>query len=161
MALIDKSYFIVKDRMIPNLSNTNVEAALNAFITKYEARFLQTLFGAMYADYKAGLLADPNTIWVNLQTADLKEALANYVYYWWMRKDRTKTTAEGETRPTVESAEVVFSNEKMIDCWNQIWPFASDFVKSMDTQRAVYTTWPYGYQFFLYQAFRPINDFGI
>jgi hypothetical protein len=146
--------------MIPNLSNTNVEAALNAFIEKYEVRFLKTLFGAMYTDYAAGILVVPiDTIWTALQTADLKDALANYVYYWWMRKDRTKTTSEGETRPAVENGDIVFSNEKMIDCWNQIWPTVNTFAEMIDP--ATYTTWPQNYKFFLYEAFRPVNDFGI
>lgn len=165
MPLIDKTYF-VGELDIPNTNNSNVETRLAYFIEEKQPDFLQLLLGELlYADYVAatvvaeGVEVDP--IWSGLITADIKKAFAAYVYYYWARMNWTKTTAQGEVKPKAENSDVVYDSAKMVYAWNKIWPQVSRFITLMDGQRTTYPNWPYSYQFFLYQAFRPINGMNL
>lgn len=126
--LITKDYFIAELNIPTN--NVNVEPALNAFIAKYEKRFLVGLLGGL--DYYTGFNTDvaatvPAAIALKdlLVDADTKVSIiANYTYYWWMRNEHTQNVGLGVVKTDAENAVPVSPNGKLI--------------KAMDEARVMY-----------------------
>jgi hypothetical protein len=176
MTLIDKTYF-VGELDIANTGNPNVESRLNKFIEKYEPEFLRILFGdTLYTNYAEGIdVVDPDPvpeIWVNLQDVEgLKNAIACYVYFHFMRDKFTQTVSLGEVRPKAENASVEDPSWKITRAWNEMvrWIKANTLVEFLNTNIADYPGWvaPESYQYWyrgvwrttsvLWREFRLIN----
>ncbi len=157
MSLIDKTYF-VGELDIANTSNSNVEARLNLFIQKYEAEFLRTLFGLdLYTAYLAGIdVTAPDPVpdeWIALQVFEgLKNAIACYVYFHYMRDKFTQTVAVGEAKPTAENATIESPAWKITRAWNEMvrWVKENTLVEYLNTNIDLYPGWvmPESYNYY-------------
>jgi hypothetical protein len=148
MSLIDKTYF-VGELDIANTSNASVEARLQWFIDKYEPEFLLALLGAaLYANYIAGIVVtDPDPIpeqWIALQDVQgLKEAIACYVYFHYMRDRYTFSTGVGEVKPTAENATQENPSWKITRAWNEMtrWVRSNVIVAFINENVSDYPGW--------------------
>jgi hypothetical protein len=167
MPLIDSSYINTPEREIPNADKPEVNEAIDYFIEKYEPRFLSDLLGDIYDDYTTGLNVIPiDAKWTALKAMpELKNAIANYVYYWYMRNKATETTGIGEVTNKAENARRVSGADKMAKAWNEmvedVWKVAR-FLGNGTT----YTGWTwygsdprYGNYGLLKDIFYPINAY--
>lgn len=85
--------------------------------------------------YKAATLA------MNQSTGDSKQSLiANYVYYWYVRKMVTQTTTVGEVRTKTENATRVIPSGKMERAWNEMVEWVHELYCFLETRA---TDYPY------------------
>lgn len=134
MTKLDKDYFY-EPLTIPGLTTEAVENNLKRFIVLYEEEFMRLLLGdALYDAYIAGLAADPGPIpakWTALDNQLYKvvgdvpnqvklSPAANYVYWFYMRRNTTETTASGEKLVSTENATSIGSAPKVKLAWNEM-----------------------------------------
>jgi hypothetical protein len=187
MPLIDASYFTAEIN-IPNADKPEVSELIDTFIEKYEKRFLHELLGhGLYTDFIAGVAVKPvpDAIWTDLKNGTnytynqrtynypgIKNAIANYVYYWYMRNNATETTGIGEVVNKAENAVRVSPSIKMSRAWNEMVTDVWKLVSFLDTKATVYTGWTWygdvtgGYwqnynHARLKDIFYPINSFNL
>lgn len=138
--LIDKTYFN-EPTAIAQISQTEVQNALNAMIDSLEPKLLTLLMGyPLYKDFLAHI-ADAKYVrlksgveYVNIYGATVKwrgllftegggatkrSPIANYVYYWWLRQNATATTGSGEQQLS-DGAMPVSSGVKQLRTWNEM-----------------------------------------
>lgn len=162
MPLIDRTYFIGEVN-IPNTNQVAVQQNIDNLINKYEAELLTMLFGyKMYKDFQAGLLGDPiPQIWKDLRdgaeyTADdqlykwsglavagapaiaKRSLIANYVYYWFMRKEATQSSGVGEVATKTENSNRVSPIEKQVRAWNEMVGWIQDMYAFLEAKKADY-----------------------
>lgn len=127
--IVAKSDF-VDEISIPNDSQGfggNADS-LTRFIMKYEPRFLAMLMGSDFATlFINGLfpqVTDPVTPveqrWTDLNTADLRIAAANYVYYYWMRNDNSQTLGVGNVKTKNTNADIYTAADKCCRAWREM-----------------------------------------
>lgn len=174
MSLIDTSYFI-GDLDIAGLSSSHVRARVEAFIDKYEPKFLRLLFGELlYADYVAGiaLTGEENeaekALWTILQSENLKQAIACYVYYYWLRDKETLTTSQGESKPQTENSTQANSIHKQVRAWNEMVENVGIIYNYLDLNYTLYTNWAKSYRYYFHDGyatrqnhFQPINSMNL
>jgi len=98
--------------------------------------------------YKAASLA------VNQSTGDSKKSLiANYVYYWYMRKEASQTTTIGEVATKAENATRTNPGAKMARAWNQMVEWVHELYCFLETR---HTDYPYLVREYD-RKWRPIN----
>lgn len=98
--------------------------------------------------YKASTLA------MNQATGDSKESLiANYVYYWYMRKEASQTTTIGEVATKAENAARINPGQKMARAWNQMVEWVHELYCFLETRRSDYPYLVREYD----RKWRPIN----
>lgn len=98
--------------------------------------------------YKAATLA------VNQSTGDSKQSLiANYVYYWYVRKMVTQTTTVGEVKTKTENATRVIPSGKMERAWNEMVEWVHEMYCFLETRA---TDYPYLVREYD-RKWRPIN----
>jgi hypothetical protein len=163
MPLIDRTYFIGEIN-IPNTNQLAVQENLDFLISKREPEILIQLFGyEMYKAFVAGLQEDPVPHrWIDLRDgADFtyngelrhwmgliaksdepKESLiANYVYYWFMRKEATQTSGVGETVTKTENSVRVSPIAKQVQAWNEMVEWIYDMWNFLQANSAIYSEW--------------------
>lgn len=139
MSLIDATYF-KGEILVAQRSQPEVQEALQSFIDKYEPKILNVLMGAsFYALFKAGLLEDPiDDRWISLRDGtDLKQIIANYVYFWYIRNQATQTVGVGEVKPSTDNAILTSATDKTVRAWNEMVDMCRDF--TLDT--TIYPEW--------------------
>lgn len=153
MSLIDTSYFI-GPLNIAGLSSQHIRAKVDGFIEIYEPEFLSLVFGALlYADYIAGIAEDPiDEIWTALQSAEMKSALACYVYFYYMRDQETTSTTLGETKQQTENSTPVSSISKQVYAWNRMVVLIRKVYDYLDLNNVVYANWTTDYRYGYYDA---------
>lgn len=139
MSLIDITYFEDADLVIPGLDAEWNTDELTELISKYEPEYLKAILGyACWKAFDAGLTAS-TARWVALRDGDeytdasgvlrkwdgfkndeLKSPIANYVYYYWLRKNGTTTTVSGEKESKTEKSVNVSSVHKQVRAWNEM-----------------------------------------
>lgn len=166
--LINATYFIGEINL-PGLSEPANAENLLTFITKYEKKFLQQLFGEdLYDLYVAGLAEDPvDEKWTALSAmlvdTDTKESpIANYVYYYFTRDMATLTANLGEVKPKGENASFASPIAKQVRAWNEM----VDFVWKFELDTDVYPEWSGPYSHFSdwchsREIFHKINSLGL
>lgn len=145
MILIDKTYFEDADMLVAGLGqNVNVKK-LNELIAKYERQYLKNILG--YAFYKAfqsamddeaesetlatkwkelrdgGEYTDSTGVlrkWEGLINNDLTSPIANYIYYWYLRKNASRTTVRGEKSDKQPTSDSSSSINKQVRAWNEM-----------------------------------------
>lgn len=125
---------------IAQSENQYVDDNIQAFIDKYEPKFMREMFGAtFYAEIKAGLLEDPIPVkWTELvNETDLKTMIANYVYYWYKRDETTLSAGISEAKPLAQNASVTNSIDKQVRAWNEM----VEMVRLFDISTATYPLW--------------------
>jgi hypothetical protein len=79
------------------------------------------------------------TVAINQSTGDSKESLiANYVYYWYMRKQATQTTTVGEVATKTENAVRTSPGAKMVRAWNEMVQWIWEMYDFIETRPADY-----------------------
>jgi hypothetical protein len=94
------------------------------------------------------------TLAMNQSTGDSKESLiANYVYYWYMRKEASQTTTIGEVATKAENATRTNPGAKMARAWNQMVEWVHELYCFLETRRSDYPYLVREYD----RKWRPIN----
>lgn len=79
------------------------------------------------------------TLAINQSTGDSKESLiANYVYYWYVRKTITQTTTVGEVKTKTENATRVIPSGKMERAWNEMVGWVHEMYCFLETRATDY-----------------------
>lgn len=108
--------------VIAQATVTPVNSTVQAFIDKYEPRLLNALFGNSFATlFVAGIAVDPpDDRWTALLTPDLKIAIANYIYYWYMRDQDSTTSGSGTVKPKDTNASQFSALDKVFRAWYEM-----------------------------------------
>lgn len=143
--------FIVEMRGIGQLGEDEFSVSGNT-LTLLPSEFFEPVFYAnSYANrfyYKLPTLA------INQTTGDSKESLiANYVYYWYMRKEATQTTAIGEVATKAENATRTNPGAKMARAYNQMVDWVHEMYCFLETRAADYPYLVRDYD----RMWRPVN----
>ena len=163
MILIDSTYFTgelslpaVKEDPKKTGSDAILEKIknreLNAFIEKYERRFLELLFGDSFTDsFYSGLSlpeGDPDKeIWTVLKNKlcverelSKESPIANYIYRFYLFYLRDDTTNTGIKKSKATFANNVVDTRKLVSSWNEMVRFNKKFmkwfVKNFDTYKS-------------------------
>lgn len=125
--IIDASVF-VGEISIAGTDSPVTSANLDAFIAKYEPKVLKMLLGtALYEELLVGLAEDPiPSKWSDLKTT-VTPIVANYVYYWYIRDQVTRTTGVGNVKPKTENGSVSGDGLKQVRAWNEMAELCVDF----------------------------------
>lgn len=162
MATIVTVTDFVGEIYIPNADKAYVAENIQRFIDKYEKDFLLRVFGTgLYNDLMTGLETVPvPEKWDKLINGDsipvefhgievyyggIKQAIANYVYYWLARDRSSQTIDMGEASPTVENAVVVTNSNKTVRAWNEMSDMVRDARLYVSSKPLVY---PYTFPFY-------------
>jgi hypothetical protein len=128
-ALVGKQ-FTVELRAIGQLLPTEYSVVGNTLtLLPVPAQFID---GEVYF-YKMATLA------ANQSTGDSKQSLiANYVYYWYVRKMITQTTTVGEVKTKTENATRVIPSGKMERAWNEMVGWIHEMYCFLETRPTDY-----------------------
>lgn len=164
MPLIDRTYFIGEINL-PNTNQTAVQENIDYLISKREPELLTQLFGyGMYKAFIAGLQEDPvPQRWIDLRDGvdytdtdgeerhwmglvakvdEPKESLiANYVYYWFLRKEATQTSGVGETVTKTENSVRTSPVAKQVRAWNEMVTWIGELFNFLQVKKADYPEW--------------------
>lgn len=138
--LIDTTYFI-NELAVAQVDYAPVNAVLTDLISKYEPFYLSAILGnALHKEFKTGLEADPieqrwldllNGVefmdsagnawyWPGFVNDEKISPIANYVYFYWLRKEAQLTTGAGEAALQTENAVRKGAIAKQVHIWNQM-----------------------------------------
>jgi len=162
MPLIDRTYFIGEIN-IPNTNQPAVQENIDYLIKKREPELLTQLFGyEMYKAFTTGLAAPtPEQRWLDLrdgvdytdtdglsrrwmglvtkEAADPKQSLiANYVYYWFTRKEATQSSGVGEVVTKTENSKRVSPISKQVRAWNEMVNWIWELYDYLEAKEADY-----------------------
>jgi len=139
MSIITPSIFIA-EISIPQKANPHENGGnLQEFIDKYEKKFLIELFGVtFYNELIAGLALpdiDPEKAkWLAIvNETDLKQMIANYVYWFYKRDETTQSGGISEAKAKAENANVTNSIDKQVRAWNEMVQMVRLFDLSTET----------------------------
>lgn len=99
------------------------------YISKYENDFLIKLLGhTLYNAFAEGMKQEPvNPIWISLKDAIYKNVesvntspSANYVYYWYRRRNESQYAIQGEVQGKQTFATNVSANRLLTRAWNEM-----------------------------------------
>lgn len=115
MATIISPDVFVNELQVGNVASPGNEATLQAFIDKYEPKYLDLILGTtLFTDF----YASPNSMPTLLEK--VKAPLANYVYYWVMKDSETQSTGTGEQRAVSENAVSTSARFKVARAYNEM-----------------------------------------
>jgi len=156
--IINTTYFI-GDLDLAVKSATWVVEALEMVIAIREPEYLRKMLGIrLYYEFITKLNAPPFDFkwqllrdgadwfdnngnyrqWLGL-TNDLKQSpIACYVYYWYNRKNFSKTLAEGQVVSKLNNAETVSPARKMVDAWNKMVKLNIELIDFLNFNTALY-----------------------
>jgi hypothetical protein len=142
MAFIVNKDFFFTQLHIPQLTDNAVNTDLEWLIAEYEPKLLENLLGyPLYKLFVAGIIANTQIYkdirdgkeytnsrgelvkWKGLSfgEAPLKKSLiANYVYFYWLKKNNSSTTVSGEKTTKTENAEASSPRYKAARAWNDM-----------------------------------------
>jgi hypothetical protein len=164
MNLIDSTYFINELA----LSGTEREATgkgrflqtieeqdLNLYIKKYQKEYLDVLLGASLQSALFDGLNLPDDhpdkeIWLALKNRLVNETektspIANYVYYFVMRKGKAKTTPSGVKKAKSAHAENVSPMADMVFAWNEMAAWNREIARWLEENSSVYEKYAGGH----------------
>jgi len=120
--------------------------SLTRFIIKYEPLFLAMLMGSDFATlFVNGLfppVTDPVTPveqrWTDLNTPQLQTAIANYVYYYWMRNDNSQTLGVGNVKTKNTNSTNYTAADKCCRAWREMNVISWQIVKFLKDNSDTY-----------------------
>lgn len=135
--------------VIANKSDVAISEGITWFINKYEPVFLRELFGSDFAAlFIAGLnppVTDPVTPvdarWTALLTPngyDLKTAIDNFIYYWYMRDQDSQTVGVGTVKTANQNAVTVSAADKVTRTWFEMVGIAFQTLRYLNTNASLY-----------------------
>lgn len=146
LSIIDTSYFF-GDLHVPMLGTTANSLAFLQVAEKYERSFLNEFFGEVFAktildEYKlpipsarskalieGGSFVDKmskNRLWFGLKNEHKESPIANYVYFFWKRKDKSSTVEIGELNTSSNNSSknylssTIVSENKRVSAYNEM-----------------------------------------
>lgn len=183
MSLIDQTYFIDEILIPMSVSDNSQESQVIRFIDDYENIFLQKSLGYnFYTLFRDGLLVTPTVSqrWIDLRDGvewidkwgklhgwqTIRNADANYVYYFFMRNTITQTAMIGETLANTENSVRASGGSKLSKAWyqmteqvKQMWLMLQWRVVSSSDSTPVYPE--FLIEEVCFDEFRGVNIFGI
>jgi hypothetical protein len=126
--MIATSQDFVQEISIPNRTDSAIKEGIDWYINKYEPLFLNMLLGGDLAVLLiAGLAVDPqiqppvalDEVWTVLRDK-IKQALLNYIYWYYRRGHVSTFTGTGETISVNENSTVISPAQKMVQVWNEM-----------------------------------------
>lgn len=125
MVTIDFTYFKA-EIYIGQLGSVDVQTTLQIFIDKYTPDYLNKLLGVDY-DYNVDKYE------VN-SNENIKNAIANYVFYFYQRSQYFQNAGTGMSIPENENSQVVKPTQRVVLAWNEMFALTRDFgrVKSIE-----------------------------
>lgn len=163
MTLIDETYFTtVGGVVIGQLGQQLVRDKVLNYVAKYEPRILSTLLGVvMYNEFSAWLAApDATQRWIDLRDGvdytdihgELKHwpglgnksesAIANYVYYWYVRSDAIYLSGSGSAVSVNENSNRVSPFALQSTAWNEMVRLNYELFDYLRVNVLVYPEWP-------------------
>lgn len=120
------------DNQVVNKFDADVYALLNQTIDKREPEFLKMLFGCdFYNVFEAGINADPvDQRWPDLiAQTDLKPAIVDFVYFYWIRKNARTLMAAGNSQMQSANAITIDSKFTQSETWNEMVKYVYKIIK--------------------------------
>jgi len=130
MSIIDNTYFITENNL--PVDNINIQS----FIDKHEPEILKKIFGyALYKDFIDGLavLPTPDQKWLDLRDGSeytydgelnkyegIQNIIADWVYYWITRSEKTTATDSGIKRANVMNMENTDPKSRQVYSYNEM-----------------------------------------
>lgn len=167
------------------MSAPEVQDRMNAFIDRYEKKFLREFLGPdLYSSFKTNAIdiTPAEQKWTDLLNgvdftasnsrkyswigfkgsgAFPQSPIANYVYYFWQKDQVTQTTALGEVSSKSENATLVSPAAKMVRAWNEMIDMLGPAIYYLDTNRDNYPGWAWQNYYWRNRFFDHISEYGI
>lgn len=155
MTIIDSTIFN-GDINIPNRVNVDIKALIELTIDEREPQLLTELLGyGFYKDLMTGLaVGSPLQKWIDLRDgkdytvdtityhyAGIKNMIANYVWFWFMRAATTNTTGIGQILPIGENGISTAPLTKMVESWNKVKDYSVNMVHFLNNNVSDYPEW--------------------
>lgn len=164
-ALIDITYFESGLRLIPNLDKVIVSEALETAIDTYQDKFMKEQFGY---EFQKLMLANQNVemyknILDGVEWTDdnndlqkwegIKEPLADYVYFYYIKEQSIKLQGVGYTVGTIENGTIVAPQTIPIAVYNRFVGKMDELYDYLDQSSIDYTKVIWKHRWYL-------NEFG-
>lgn len=172
MSIITYTNFIGGKYHLPQAGNTEGRAVITGAIERYEPALLKKALG--YSLWKAfttgmeGSGIDP--LWEDLRDGTeytymdntyewqgIKDAIAAYVYYYYLRDNAMQNTLTGTTVAENENAKNVSPAQKMCFAWNDMVDRLNEMKQYLNVHEDLYTDWKGSNS----EVYFKINPFGI
>lgn len=154
--IIDTSFFYA-DLQIPQITEASVNAEVVKFIEKYEPLYLQDLLG--YALYKAFKTDPAAARFANLISGgdfidasgvlrpfvSVKQPIANYVYFYYMRHNITRSTGTGEKILKNNVSQDMSPFQKLVKSWNEMVDWSWELIYYVDSNQVTFPEYKRGY----------------
>ena len=160
--IIDYSYFR-GEITIPQMNQPEVLNVVNAMISKYEPRFLKSLFGlSFYQEFEQGIdpvsgdmdqrwsdlldgtiytYNDKEYEWVGFSNSSKESPIANYVYSKLMEKDILYTTVTGTVKGKAENSMSANPIDKIVRAWNEMVEWNISLIEYLNRNTETYPEW--------------------
>lgn len=90
---------------------------------------------------------------------DKQSLIANYVYYWYLRKEASQTLALGEVLTVSENSVQNGPAAKMVRAWNEMVSIIYELVCFLNSSRSTYPDWKPRQRAEVFCNFKPITHF--
>lgn len=162
--IITKSDFNT-DIKIANKSDVAVNEDLTNFITKYEPRFLNMLFGSDFAALFVAGVTTAEQRFVDLLTPDLRIAIANYIYYYYQRDQYAQTVGIGVVKTNPANAMLWSARDKVARAWEEMkvisWHVQKFLKQDGESDVPVYPEWVVPYWFKVFSEQWALFSYGL
>lgn len=146
--------YFVGDISVPNIAGSSIIETANLFdlqiaISKHEPIYLEKVMGAtLYQAYAAGIATpSPEARWTALRDQIYQidpvlsigiSATAYYVYFFFMRSQKSLTVVNAEVEGAHENLPTVTRWDKMVDAWNECARLTEKITDWLDAHAADY-----------------------
>lgn len=178
--IIDTTFF-VGQLAVPQLEQAAVTATLQAMIDKLEPEYMRKVLGyKTYKDFVAGITGEPwlkllnGAEYVNRYGVEDKwrgfkvgktSPIANYVFYYWLRKEASASTGGGEKILKAQNAVETSSMFKQTRVWNEMVEWNKELWDFLFVHQADYPNYlcfgPYSPSNQHSELFKVINDLNL
>jgi hypothetical protein len=128
--IIDSTYFKLEIN-IAQLGQLEVQENVNAFIKKYERKFLLNYFGLELmqeieiendtpTNPEIAKILNGSGAWIGLKNTDKISPIANYVFYYYAQDMISQQDGVGETWSKAENAQLTSPDSRCAYAWNEM-----------------------------------------
>lgn len=136
MQIIDVTAFTL-ELNIANTDTLPVQERVNGFINKYTKKFLNQLYGKEMGTLFVNVLPtldNTNRFYALATDSDLQDALASYVYYWYMRDGVSFSSGQGEKRAQASNSTDTEMGYKVSRAWNEM----VDYTRNIEVDAEIF-----------------------
>ncbi len=91
--------------------------------------------------------------------SDKSSLIANYVYYWYLRKEASQMSALGDVVTKGENSDINGPGEKMSRAWNEMSGWIREMVCYLDARKTDYVDWRWMHGVYVYDNYGTITRF--